>query len=98
MPPTGDDLSFVTVQVGDDAGLVCPNAGPLVRFSVTGPGTIAGVDNGDPIDHESFKADHHKVFHGLALVVVKPVRTPGKITLRAEAEGLEPAKIVLESR
>jgi len=94
----GDDLAFVTVQVTDAAGLVCPNAGPLVRFSVTGPGAIAGVENGDPIDLEPFQGDRHKAFHGLALVVIKPVRTPGRITLRAEADGLEPAEVVVESR
>ena len=62
------------------------------------PATIAGTDNGDPIDHESFQSDRRKAFHGLALVVVKPARTPGRITLRAEAEGLEAAEIILESR
>jgi beta-galactosidase len=94
----GDDLSFVEVRVTDAAGLVCPNADPLVRFRVEGPGAIAGTDNGDPIDHESFQAQHRKAFHGLALVVIKPARTAGRITLRAEADDLEPAGIVLESR
>jgi beta-galactosidase len=94
----GDDLSFVRVQVTDAAGLLCPNADPLVRFHVEGAGTIAGTDNGDPIDHTSFQSDRRKAFHGLALVVIKPVRTPGRITLHADADGLEPAEIVLESQ
>jgi hypothetical protein len=37
------------------------------------------------------------VFHGLGLVVIEGQRTPGRMTLRAEAEGLEPAEINLES-
>ncbi len=93
----GDDLSFVEVRVVDDQGIVCPGASNLVRFHLSGPATIAGVDNGDPINHEPFKADKHTVFHGLGLVVVKSGHSPGKITLRAEAEGLEPAEASLET-
>ena len=78
-------------------GLVCPNADHLVRFRVEGPGVIAGVDNGDPINHDSFKAAQHKVFHGLGLVIVKGTRTPGRISLRAEAKGLDRAEIVLQT-
>jgi len=93
----GEDLSFVQVQVADAEGLVCPNAGHLVRFRIEGPGAIAGVDNGDPISHEPFQADRHKVFHGLGLAVVKATRSPGRILLHAEADGLDPAEIALES-
>ncbi len=88
----GDDLSFVEVRVVDEQGIVCPGASDLVRFHLSGPATIAGVDNGDPINLESFKGDKHKVFHGLGLVVVNSGHSPGKITLRAEADGLEAAE------
>jgi beta-galactosidase len=93
----GDDLSFVEVRVVDDQGLVCPAASNLVRFRLTGPATIAAVDNGDPINHEPFKADKHTVFHGLGLAVVNSGHSPGKVTLRAEADGLEAAEVSLET-
>lgn len=96
----GEDLSFVQVQVTDAEGLVCPSAGDLVRFRIEGPGMIAGLDNGDPTNHEPFGngADRHRVFHGLGLAVVKGMRQPGRIVLHAEADGLESAEIALESR
>ncbi len=93
----GEDLSFVEVRVVDDQGLVCPGASDLVRFHLSGPATIAGVDNGDPINHEPFKADKHQVFHGLGLVVVNAGRSPGKIKVRAKADGLEGAEALLET-
>ncbi|MGA2032967.1 MAG: glycoside hydrolase family 2 TIM barrel-domain containing protein [Thermoguttaceae bacterium] len=93
----GEDLAFVQVRVTDADGRLCPGAEQLVRFQIEGPGTIAGVDNGDPTDHESFQADRHKVFHGLGLAVVKASRAVGRISLRARAAGLEPAEIVIES-
>jgi beta-galactosidase len=94
----GEDLSFVEVRVVDEHDLVCPAASHLVKFHLTGNATIAGVDNGDPTNHEPFKADKHTVFHGLGLVVVQAgVHSPGPIALRAEAEGLEPAEISLDA-
>ncbi|MEI8371631.1 MAG: glycoside hydrolase family 2 TIM barrel-domain containing protein [Planctomycetota bacterium] len=93
----GEDLSFVEAYVVDDQGTVCPGASNLVHFHLSGPATIAGVDNGDPINHESFKADKHTVFHGKGLVVIHSGRTPGKIVLQAEADGLETAEASLET-
>ena len=70
----------------------------LIRFSVTGPGAIAGLDNGDAINHEPFQGKQHKVFHGLGLAVVKPKGDAGKIVLRADAEGLTAAEVEIEAR
>ena len=83
-------------ESGRRDGLVCPDAGQLVRFHLAGPGRIAGLDNGDPTDHESFQGSQHKVFHGLGLVVVQAARSAGRMTLRAEADGLEPAEISVD--
>ena len=49
----GADLSFVTVKIVDQNGTLVPMADNLVKFEVTG-GSIAGVDNGNEISHESF--------------------------------------------
>ena len=66
----GDDLSYVTVKVVDKDGHVCPNADNKITFAVSGPVTIAGLDNGDPINHEAFQATEHKAFHGLTLAIL----------------------------
>ena len=69
----------------------------VLFFKDSFTGKIAGLDNGDPTDHESFQGDRHKVFHGLGLVVVQTTRTAGRITLHAEADGLAPAETAVES-
>jgi beta-galactosidase len=95
----GSDLSFVTVAVSDDDGLTVPRSKNPVRFTISGPGTIAAVDNGDPTSFEPFQADTRRAFNGLALVIVRTKRgEPGTITLRAEADGLAPAEVKLQSR
>lgn len=52
----GQDLSFITVEVLDEEGTSCPNAENMVRFNVSGNGSIVGVDNDSPISMERFKA------------------------------------------
>jgi beta-galactosidase len=91
----GEDLSYVEVRVVDEDGNLCPNADDLIRFSVEGPGEIAGVDNGDPTNHESFKAKQHKAFHGLCLAVIQANRTPGEVRLSVRAEGLKSESVVI---
>ena len=93
-----NDLSFVTVKVVDANGTVVPDADNLIRFQLTGAGSIAAVDNGSQISHEPFKADHRKAFHGLALAIVQSRDKAGRITLKATAEGLAPASVVIEAK
>ncbi len=91
----GEDLSFVEARIVDSAGNLCPNADNLVTFSLEGPGVIAGVDNGDPTNHEPFQAAKHQAFHGLCLAVIQAARTPGEVRLRAAAPGLSSEPVTI---
>jgi beta-galactosidase len=91
----GKDLSFITVRVIDAEGNTVPYADNLLKFALSDNATIAGVDNGDPTSHESFKAFERKAFHGLALVVVRGKRS-GKAQLKVSADGLESATIDIQ--
>jgi beta-galactosidase len=90
---TGKDLSFITVKVVDEKGTVVPDAQDLITFEVTGAGFIAGVDNGDPVSHESFKSNKRRAFHGLALLVVKSKTHAGKIHVKGTSGGIQSAEI-----
>jgi beta-galactosidase len=92
------DLSFVTVTVVDKDGIPVPNAEPLIRLRLTGGGTIAGVDNGDQVDHERFQRDSVRLYEGKALVIVQGSRQPGALTLTATADGLQRAATRIELR
>ncbi len=48
----GQDVSVITIQVNDADGRMVPNAVNEIYFSVTGPGKIIGVGNGNPSSHE----------------------------------------------
>ncbi|SKC42799.1 beta-galactosidase GalB [Ohtaekwangia koreensis] len=92
---TGKDLSFITVKIVDDQGNIVPDADNLVKFQVKGDGYIAGVDNGDPVSHASFKSNERKAFHGLALVVLQGAKNKGKINLTATGQGLKENSITI---
>ena len=94
----GVDLSFVTVKVVDRNGTVVPSADNLIKFELTGDGSIAGVDNGYQASHESFKAKQRKAFRGMALAIVQAKQKPGQIVLKASSDKLAPASVVINTR
>ena len=94
----GNDLSFVTIEVVDENGVVVPDAGNLVKFQIEGPGTIVGVDNGNPVSHESFKAPQRMAFHGKCLAVVQSGENAGNIKLTASSDGLTPASVEIVTK
>lgn len=93
----GQDLSHIMLEVLDANGVLVPEATNMVHFAVTGQGTNAGVDNGDPASSELFQADKRSVFQGRALLVVRCKRQAGEITVTVSSEGLPPAKVILKS-
>jgi len=94
----GKDLSFITVKILDKAGNLVPNASNQVSFKIEGPGFIAGVDNGDEVSHDPFKANYRKAFNGLALAIVQTKEKAGNITFTATSAGLKGFVIVLQAK
>jgi len=94
----GKDLSFITVKILDKAGNIVPNADNLVDFKINGEAFLAGVDNGDPVSHDSFKDNNRKAFHGLALAIVQTKEKAGTITFTATSKGLPSAQLVINSK
>ena len=88
----GEDLSFVTVRIEDKDGNLVPDADNLVRFNVTGAGKIEAVDNGNAATTEPFQADYRKAFSGMALLIVRPSKQAGEISIQATSEGLKSAE------
>lgn len=94
----GHDLSFITVRVKDKNDITVPRADHRIKFTIGGPGEIVATDNGDPTSFESFQSHERHAFSGLCLVVVRGLpRQTGKLTVRAEAEGLEGTAVTLRT-
>lgn len=93
----GYDLLFITVKITDNNGILVPDAGNFVNFTVSGEGVIAGVDNGYQASHEPFKANYRKAFNGMCLLIVQATETPGQISIEATSGRLEKASMQVNS-
>jgi beta-galactosidase len=87
----GQDLSYVTVEVIDKDGTLQPNAANRLNFKIEGPGTIAGVANGDLKDTDPYVGNAHKAWKGNALVVIRSTHDAGDIKLTVSSDGLPTA-------
>jgi beta-galactosidase len=92
-----NDLAYVTVQIVDAAGQLVPDVEIPVHFSVSGAGELAAQGSANPSDAASFQAPVRKTFQGRCLVILRPSGLPGKIELRAQAEGLQSAEIIINA-
>ncbi|RPH37224.1 DUF4982 domain-containing protein, partial [bacterium] len=81
----GHDLAYITVTAIDSRGERVPTADDLVRFGISGAGTIAAAANGDPTSHESFQSTQCQAFHGQCLLIVRS-GGPGRGTIHVSAE------------
>jgi len=70
----------------------------MVNFEVKGKGEIAGVGSGNPADMSSFQQPGKKAYQGICMAIVRPETTPGKIHIRATAEGLKGASITISAK
>lgn len=98
----GEDVAVLRVEALDEKGKLVPVADDLIEFTVSGPGAIIGVGNGDPNSHESDKGSKRSLFNGFAQVIVQSSKTPGQITIEAkvggERAGIAPATLTITSQ
>jgi beta-galactosidase len=94
----GKDLAFVTAGIQDANGITVPTAAVPVSFSVSGPGEIVGVDNGNAIDTSSYKGTTRNAFSGKALAIVRSTGVAGQIVVGASSSGLTPGLITVAAQ
>lgn len=82
-----DDLVYITCDVLDKNGTLCPSADNSVVFTVMG-GTIIGTDNGHGANVEKLSGSTHAAFSGKCLCVVKHDGASGTMKITATANGL----------
>jgi len=98
-----EDMTSVRVEVLDNAGHVVPVAANMVEFTLSGPGRIIGLGNGDPSCREADKPEtsfsgKRSVFGGLAMVYLQALDAPGTLLLNATAIGLEPVRLLVQTQ
>lgn len=92
----GDDLSFITIDITDENGVLVPDASNSVSIAISGDASVAGVDNGDPTSHHNFQATAITAFHGKCLAIVRAGKTKGKVYITFKSEGLFSTTVALD--
>lgn len=84
----GQDLSYITVELTDDNGILNPNAENQLQFNISGPGVIVGVDNANLKDTDLYVTNTRKAWKGKALLIVKSTKDSGEINIEISSSGL----------
>jgi beta-galactosidase len=79
----GVDQAFLETDILDVNGSLNPFADNQINYSITGPGRIVSVDNGNPLSLEPFKATKRQAFNGKCLAIVQSTGTEGQIVVTA---------------
>ncbi|MBP5798911.1 MAG: DUF4982 domain-containing protein [Prevotella sp.] len=74
----GQDLSFITVEVVDSKGNVCPDAAIPCEAIVKGQGTLLSFASADLKDREPYTSPRVTTWKGRALLVVRSTEKKGK--------------------
>ena len=91
----GADVALVQVEVIDAYGRRCPLANDMVTFHLQGPAEWrGGIAQGD--GNYAF-ATALPVECGIARVMLRATDVPGRVTLRATAEGLPASEVSFET-
>lgn len=91
------DLTYVTISIVDENGIVKPFSDRKVKVKVEGAGILQGLGSANPKSEESFTASEHSTFHGRALAVIRPTGS-GSIRVTVEAEGCTAETVEIEAR
>ena len=84
----GRDLAYVEVDVVDAQGVVAPKANDTIAVSITGPGTLVGLDGGDSTNHDSYKGTSHAAFGGKLMAIIQSTTSAGTVIVNATSGSL----------
>ena len=82
------DLSYLLVEAIDKDGNICPLATNKIDITLSGPGRIAGVGNGNPQSFDPFQASWVNLFYGKAMIIIGTGAEKGEIQVTASSVGL----------
>ena len=96
MTAGGQDLSFITVEIIDREGHVCPNAAIPCEAIVKGQGTLLSFASADLKDREPYTSPCVTTWKGRALLVVRSSQKKGKAQVSIKSS-LPTASIFIQS-
>ena len=97
MAADGQSLTYVTVEVVDKNGYVCPNAAIDCEAVVKGEGQLLAFASADLKDTEPYTSPRVKTWKGRALLVVRSTQKKGSVNVSVKSS-LPKANLTLKSK
>lgn len=92
----GKDLAYITVEVVDKEGNVCPNVNDLVQFEVKGAGKFRASANGDATSLDLFHEPKMHLFNGKLMAIVQASEKTGEIIFKAKSQKIKENQIKIQ--
>ena len=81
----GQDLAFITIEVIDRQGHVCPEAAIPCQVSVSGSGSLLAAASADLMDTEPYTSPRVTTWKGRAIIVVRSAHRTGKAKVNVKS-------------
>lgn len=93
----GYDVAHLILQLLDEGGNPVKAEDRMVEFTIEGPGSLLGVDNGAIDNVQDFQANQLRTHQGRALAIIQSTEKEGVITVRVSGKGLEEKSVEINS-
>ena len=93
----GQDLAYITIEVVDAQGRVCPDAAIPCEAAVQGQGRLMSFATADLQDREPKTSPRVTTWKGRALLVVRSSQKKGKVTVSVKGS-LPTANLIINSK
>ena len=93
----GQDLIYVTVEILDRDGLVCPNAAIPLTATVKGSGSLLSFASADLKDTDVYTDAHCTTWKGRALLAVRSSAKSGSVSVTVKGDGLSQSQLTLNA-
>ena len=93
----GQDLIYVTVEILDRNGLVCPDAAIPLTATVKGAGSLLSFASADLKDTDVYTDAHCTTWKGRALLAVRSSAKSGTVSLTVKGDGLSQSQLTLNA-
>ena len=85
------DISFVGVELVDAHGRLIPGLTREIGLSVSGPAELIAFGSADPMAIGSLQSTRARTWNGRALAILRGRGRPGRVSVKADAPGVQGA-------
>ena len=93
----GQDLIYVTVEILDRDGRVCPDAAIPLTATVKGAGSLLSFASADLKDTDVYTDAHCTTWKGRALLAVRSSAKSGSVSVTVKGDGLSQSQLTLNA-